>query len=367
MKIGVVKEIKILEGRVALTPNGIKEILESNPGKHEVYVQSNAGVDAGFSDIEYVEAGARIVPTAKEVYDRATMLVHVKEPLPPELPLLKREHILFTYLHLAPEPELTKKLLEIGSVCFAYETLEDNGGLPLLAPMSKVAGKMAFVYALYSSQKSTGGMGVYLGEIDGKSSRRCLIIGGGSVGGNSAESFLGIGADVVIIEKNPDRRAELETKYPKATILPDTELRNQLPLADVVIGAVLVAGAQAPKLISRNDLKLMKKGAVLVDISIDQGGICSESRATSIKDPTYMVDDIVLCCIPNIPGTVPRTSTELLTEATLPYVIQLANTGLDVIKTSRQFQTALNIYKGKCTNKPVADAVGVEYTDPTSL
>jgi alanine dehydrogenase len=367
LKIGVIKEIKTLEGRVALTPNGIQKILESNPGKHEVYVQSNAGINAGFSDSEYVEAGAKILPTAKEVYDEITLLVHVKEPLPPEFPLLKSKHILFTYLHLAPEPELTKKLMEIGCVGFTYETLEADGTLPLLAPMSKVAGKMAFVYALYGAQKSAGGVGIYLGEIDGKSSGRCLIIGGGYVGINSAESFLGIGTDVVIIERNPKRRDELEKLYPKATILPDTELKNQLPLADIVIGAVLIAGAEAPKLITREDMKLMKKGAVLVDISIDQGGICSESRATSIQEPTYVVDDIVLCCIPNIPGTVPRTSTELLTAATLPYVIQLANEGLDVIKTSREFQTALNIYKGKCTNKPVADAVGVEYTDPASL
>lgn len=368
MKIGVLKEIKTLEGRVALTPLGVQKILKTNPGSHEIFVQTQAGIKSGFSDDEYVNAGAKILPTAEAVYAAATLIVHVKEPLPPEFHLLRKEHILFTYLHLAPEPELTKKLMEIGCTAFAYETLElQDHSLPLLAPMSAVAGKMAFVYGLYCSQKNAGGQGIYLGQIDGKTKAKCLIIGGGYVGVNSAESFLGIGAKVTIIEKNPKRRTKLEKQFPNATILPDTELKSQLLDADIVIGAVLVAGAKAPKLITKEDIKKMKKGAVIVDISIDQGGLTEVSRATSIEKPTYIVDDVVLCCIPNIPGTVPRTSTDLLTSATLSYVIRLANEGLDVIKSDLQFQTALNIYKGKCTNKLVADAVGVDFTSPQSL
>ncbi|MHA1728401.1 MAG: alanine dehydrogenase [Promethearchaeota archaeon] len=368
MKIGVLKEIKILEGRVALTPHGVHEILESKLGSHEVYVQTKAGMNAGFSDEEYKEVGAVILQSAKEVWDQSTLIVHVKEPLQPEFQYIQSYHILFTYLHLAAESVLTKKLMELGCIAFAYETLEsENHSLPLLAPMSKVAGKMAFVYGLYCSQKKTGGRGVYVGQIDGKSSAKCLIIGGGVVGVNSAESFIGIGVDVTIIEKNSERRQKLQEQFPTATILPDTDLKKELPKADIVIGAVLIHGAKAPKLISKEDIRKMKKGAVIVDISIDQGGITEVSKPTSIENPTYEFEGILLCCIPNIPGTVPKTSTELLTEATLPYIIQLANEGTSVIKSSRAFQTALNIYNGKCTNQPVAKAVRVEFTDPLSL
>ncbi|MCP4762298.1 MAG: alanine dehydrogenase [archaeon] len=362
MKIGVLKEIKTLEGRVAMTPDGVKKILASNPGSHEIFIQTKAGEMSGFPDEEFIKAGGVIISTAKEVFEKAKLIVHVKEPLPEEFQYIRSDHILFTYLHLAPAPELTKKLLEIGCIGFAYETLETTDhNLPLLAPMSKVAGQMSFVYALYTQQKKTGGRGIFLGQIDGKSSSQILIIGGGYVGTNAAEPFLGIGANVTILERNPDRMEELKKLYPKATILPDTALKNELSKADVVIGAVLVAGAKAPKLIKKSDLKKMKKGASIIDISIDQGGITEVSRPTSIKDPSYIVDDIVINCIPNIPGTVPRTSTELLIKATLPYVIKLANEGLDVLK-DYSFQKALNVYNGKCTYKPVSDAVGVPFT-----
>jgi alanine dehydrogenase len=363
MDIGLIKEIKNGEGRVALTPQGIKEILGTSPSKHRIFVEHNAGEYSGFSDAEYKSAGATILSTAKEVCAQAKMIVHVKEPLEPELPYLRKDHILFTYLHLAPEPELTHKLMEIGCTCFAYETLEGSDhSLPLLAPMSAVAGKMAFVYALYAQQRKAGGQGIYLGQIDGKLSGNILIIGGGVVGQHAAEPFIGIGANVVIIEKVPQRREMLQKKFPAAKILPDTALIDELAKADVIVGAVLIPGAKAPKLIRKQDFHLIKKKAVIVDISIDQGGITDVSHATSIQDPTYTVDDVVMVCIPNIPGTVPRTSTQLLTIATLPYIKRLADKGLAIIKDDPAFQTALNLRDGKCTNRAVAEGTGVPYT-----
>ena len=255
MDLGIVKEIKTAEGRVAMTPSGIRKLLEKGPNSHKVFVETQAGIASGFNDEDYVAAGATILPTAKEVWDSATLMVHVKEPLPSEFGYIRSDHILFTYLHLAAAPELTKELMKSGCVGIAYETLElSDKSLPLLKPMSAVAGKMAFVYALYNMQAKTGGMGMYMGEIFGKSQVHCVIIGGGIVGTNSADAMVGIGVNLTIIERDANRRAQLQQKYPTAKILPDSELRSVLYEADVVIGAVLVTGAKAPKIITHEDL-----------------------------------------------------------------------------------------------------------------
>jgi alanine dehydrogenase len=361
MQIGILKEIKSGEGRVAMTPKGVKTIL--NSGNHQIYIETHAGEISGYSDQDYKEAGALILSTAEDIFQKAKLIVHVKEPLPQEYKFIRSDHILFTYLHLAPEPELTHFLMQIGATCFAYETLEtQDHQLPLLAPMSKVAGKMAFVYGTYCQQRLTGGQGIYVGQIDGKCQARVLIIGGGVVGINAAESFVGIGAEVVILEKRESQRIFLQQKFPTAQIKSDTMLKEELGKADIIIGAVLVHGAKAPHLIHSSDFASIKKHAVIVDISIDQGGITDVSKPTSIENPSYIIDDIVMTCIPNIPGTVPRTSTNLLTEATLPYVIKLANLGREGIRNDSEFQSALNIIDGKCTYKPVAEGTGVPYT-----
>ncbi len=362
MNIGVIKEIKTAEMRVALTPEGVRQILAS--GKHTIYIEQNAGKMAGFADEEYKKAGAEIIQTAKEVYKNASLLVHVKEPLPKEYALLRADHIFFSYLHLAAAPELTKKLMSIGLTGFAYETLEDaQHNLPCLAPMSKVAGKIAFTYALYFQQKIQGGKGIFLGAIDGKPLGNCVIIGGGILGISTAECFSGIGANLTIVEVSPEKRKSLKQRFPTATIISTDDLGKVITQADVIIGAALIPGAKAPILISKQQIQQLKPGTMIIDLSIDQGGITELSRPTSIKEPIFSYNDIMFCCIPNIPGTLPRTSTQLLTQATLPYVIELANQGLDVIRSNRSFQTALNIYQGSCTNKGVAEAVGVPFRD----
>lgn len=362
MNIGVLKEIKQGETRVGLTPEGVRRILESGSGNHSIFVEQNAGALSGFSNEAYQNAGAQIISTAKEVYKKSTLIMHVKEPLPKEYPLLRSDHILFTYLHLAAAPDLTKKLLSIGLTGLAYETLEDDHhNLPLLAPMSKIAGKIAFVYGLNMQQKMLGGKGLYLGAIDGKAMGHCVIIGGGTLGFNAAESYVGIGANVTIIEINSERRKVLQQKFPTATVLSPAELNKVLIDADVIIGAALVPGGRAPILISKQQIEALKPGTVIVDLAIDQGGITELSRPTSIENPTFTYNKVIFCCVPNIPGVFPQTSTRLLTDATLPYVITLANQGLEILHSNHSFQTALNLYQGACTNKAVAEAVGVPY------
>jgi alanine dehydrogenase len=352
MNIGVIKEIKTAEMRVALTPEGVRQILAS--GKHTIYIEQNAGKMAGFLDEDYKRAGGEIIQTAKEVYKKASLIVHVKEPLPKEYTMLRSDHIFFSYLHLAAAPELTKKLMSIGLTGFAYETLEDaQHNLPCLAPMSKVAGKIAFTYALYFQQKIQGGKGIFLGAIDGKPLGNCVVIGGGILGTSAAECFSGIGASLTIVEVNAEKRKSISTD----------DLEKVITQADVIIGAALIPGAKAPILISKHQIQQLKPGTMIIDLSIDQGGITELSRPTSIKEPIFIYNDIIFCCIPNIPGTLPRTSTQLLTQATLPYVIELANQGLDIIRSNHSFQTALNVYQGFCTNKGVADAVGVPFRD----
>lgn len=362
MNIGVLKEIKQGETRVGLTPEGVRQILEAGSGKHSIFVEQHAGELSGFSDAEYSAAGAKILSTAKEVYKNSMLLVHVKEPLPKEYPLLRPDHILFTYLHLAAAPELTKKLMSIGLTGLAYETLEDeNHMLPLLAPMSKIAGKIAFVYGLNLQQTLLGGKGLYVGAIDGKAMGHCVVIGGGVLGFNAAESFIGIDANVTIIESNPEKRKSLQQQFPTATILPPDQLNTVILDADIIVGAALVPGGRAPILISTHQINQMKPGTVIVDLAIDQGGITELSRPTSIENPTFVYNKVLFCCVPNIPAVFPQTSTRLLTTATLSYVIALANQGLDILHSNHSFQTALNLYQGACTNKAVADAVGVPY------
>lgn len=361
MQIGILREIKQGEARVAMTPDGAAALLSSGPD-HTVYVQAGAGEMAGYTDKAYKDAGADIIPGAEEVFRKSALIVHVKEPQREEFPLIRKDHILFTFLHLAAEPEVTAMLMEKGCTAFAYETLEDGKGLPLLAPMSKVAGKMAFVYGLYGLQKGMGGTGIYPGAIDGKPMGTVFIIGGGNTGTAAAESFTGIGSRVLIVEKSGARRRELKKIFPRAEVLPPEKLYSKLPDADAVVGAVLVPGAKAPLLISKQQMVTMKPGAVMVDISIDQGGITEASRPTSINEPCFIDGHVIICCVPNIPGTVPDTSTKLLTEATLPYIIRLAEKGEDILKEDHAFRTALNVRRGKCTNRYVAEALGIPYT-----
>jgi len=362
MEIGIIKEIKGGETRVAMTPQNVSRLLKSDKG-HRIYIERYAGLAAGYHDEDYITSGAKILPTAKEIFNNSRLIVHVKEPQFSEYELLNKQHILFTYLHLSANLEITKNLINTGCTAFAYETLTDNQGrLPLLAPMSRVAGKMAFVYALYLSQSKTGGTGKYPGSINSKTFSKVVIIGGGNAGISSAESFTGIGADVAIIEKNPEKRLMLKEKFPMTTVSDCNELRLNIQDADIIIGSILAPGAKAEKMIGMDDIKTMKKGAVIIDICIDQGGITEVSRPTSIDDPYYSIGNILLCCIPNIPATVPNTSTNLLTDTTIPYISQLADKDLDILKTSEEFRSSLNIHKGKCVHKTVAESLGIKYT-----
>ena len=368
MNIGVLKEIKIGESRVGLTPEGVRRILESGSGNHSIFVEQHAGELSGFSNAEYLNAGAKILSTAKEVYKNSTLIMHVKEPLPKEYSLLRADHILFTYLHLAAAPELTKKLMSIGLTGLAYETLEDeHHNLPLLAPMSKIAGKIAFIYGLNLQQKMLGGKGLYVGAIDGKAMGHCVVVGGGILGFNAAESFIGIGANVTIIENNPEKRKTLKQQFPTATVLTPDLLNTVILDADIVIGAALVPGGRAPILISKQQIDKMKPGTVIIDLAIDQGGTTELSRPTSVENPTFIYNKVIFCCVPNIPAVFPQTSTRLLTTATLPYVIALANQGLEILHSNHSFQTALNLYQGACTNKAVAEAVNVPYRSFASI
>src|SRR3954467_9605919 len=329
MKVGVPTEIKTDEYRVALTPSGVRELAEHG---HEVVVQAGAGEGSAVSDADYAEQGAQILPAAAAVFGEADMIVKVKEPQAPEVALLEPRHTLFTYLHLAPDPELTQGLVDSRATCVAYETVEDpRGRLPLLAPMSEVAGKIATQAGAFMLEKPLGGRGVLLGGVPGVAAATVVVIGGGVVGMNAAFIAMGMEADVFVLDRSIDRLRELDIAFQGrastvyASILAVEEL---LPRADLVIGAVLGHGARAPYVISREQLKLMKLGAVLVDVSIDQGGCFETSRPTTHSNPTYEVDGITHYCVTNMPGAVPITSTYALTNATLPSVTALARDGV---------------------------------------
>ena len=365
MLIGVPKEIKNHEYRVGLTPASVKELTARG---HEVIVENNAGVGIDFSNEEYIEAGASIVDTAAEVFDRAGMIVKVKEPQPNECEMLSEGQVLYTYLHLAPDPRQTELLVKSGATCIAYETVTDsNGTLPLLAPMSEVAGRMSVQAGAHHLEKAAGGRGVLLGGVPGVAPAKVLVIGGGVVGENAAYMAVGMGADVTILDRSVERLRELDIMYTnRANCVYSTAaaIEEYALEADLVIGAVLIPGAAAPKLLTRDIISRMKKGSVLVDVAIDQGGCFETSKATTHQDPTFVVDDVVHYCVANMPGGVARTSTLALNNATMPFALQLASDPKAALLTDQNLLNGLNVHKGMVTYKAVAETLGYDYVDP---
>ncbi len=366
MKTGVPSEIKADEYRVAMTPSGVRELTQHG---HEVVVQAGAGEGSAISDAEYEAQGATILPDADAVFAEADLIVKVKEPQPEEVARLRPGQVLFTYLHLAPDPELTQGLVDSGSTCIAYETVEDPmGRLPLLAPMSEIAGKIATQAGAFMLEKPLGGRGLLLGGVPGVAAGKVMVIGGGVVGANAALIGLGMGAEVYIYDRNIDRLRELEHEmnWQASTCFASTlEIEQRLPEVDLVVGAVLVKGAQAPRVISRDQLSLMKPGAVLVDVSIDQGGCFETSHPTTHSDPTYEVDSVTHYCVANMPGAVPITSTWALTNATMPYVLRLADLGVaGALAADAGFMKGLNIAAGHVTYEHVAEDQGVAHIAP---
>lgn len=363
MKIGIPKEIKNNENRVGATPSGVSELVKNG---HTVYVQKTAGQGSGFSDEEYVKAGAVILPTIEEVYAVADMIYKVKEPIASEYDLIRENQLVFTYFHFASEEALTHAMIRRKAVCLAYETVTAHNSLPLLTPMSEVAGRMAAQQGARFLEKPQGGRGVLMGGVPGVKPAKVLVLGGGVVGYNAAIMAAGLGADVIIADISLPRLRVLDTVIPKNidTLFASTyNIQNELPSCDLVIGAVLIPGAKAPHLITRKMLKLMKKGSVLVDVAIDQGGCFETSRVTTHSEPVYEVDGIVHYCVANIPGAVPYTSTLALTNATLPYAIELANKGWkQACQDDKGLEEGLNVVQGKVVYKAVADTFGLEYT-----
>ena len=366
MKVGVPTEIKTDEYRVAMTPSGVRELTQHG---HEIVIQQGAGEGSAITDADYVAQGATILPDADAVFAAADMVVKVKEPQAVEIARLRPGQTLFTYLHLAPDAEQTAGLVASGATCIAYETVEDaRGRLPLLAPMSEIAGKIATQAGAFMLEKPLGGRGLLLGGVPGVAAGRVMVIGGGVVGQNAAQVALGMGAEVYIYDRSIDRLRELEHQmnWLASTCYASTlEIEQHLPDVDLVIGAVLVKGGKAPHVITREQLKLMKPGAVLVDVSIDQGGCFETSHATTHTDPTYVVDGITHYCVANMPGAVPITSTWALTNATMPYVIKLADNGVQAALASDPgFTKGLNVAAGRVTYEPVARDQDLEYTTP---
>ena len=369
MRVGVPTEIKTDEYRVALTPVGVRELVERG---HEVIVQAGAGEGSALPDAAYIDQGARIAADADAVFADSDMILGVKEPQPEEVERLREGQILFTYLHLAPDPELTHSLAQSGATCIAYETVEDKlGRLPLLAPMSEVAGKLATQSGAFMLEKPLGGRGILLGGVPGVAAANVMVIGGGVVGMNAAKIAIGMQADVFVFESSIERLRELDVIFDgkASTVYSSTlSIEQMLPHVDLVIGAVLVHGAKAPQVISRDQLSIMKRSAVLIDVAIDQGGCFETSRPTTHSDPTYEVDGILHYCVANMPGAVPITSTFALTNATLPYVLLLADHG---VKRACQLDPGLlpgvNVIKGQIANEPVATAVGATYVPALKL
>ncbi|MFD1744040.1 alanine dehydrogenase [Rhizobium helianthi] len=368
MRVGCPKEIKNHEYRVGLTPGAVREYVAHG---HEVIIETQAGAGIGADDSSYIAAGAKIVGSAKEIFERSDMVVKVKEPQPAEWAQLRDGQILYTYLHLAPDPEQTKGLLASGVTAVAYETVTDErGGLPLLAPMSEVAGRLAIQAGATALQKANGGRGILLGGVPGVLPAKVTVIGGGVVGLQSARMAVGLGADVTILDRSLPRLRQLDemfhgrihTRY--STI---DALEEEVYFADLVIGAVLIPGAAAPKLVTREMLTGMRKGAVIVDVAIDQGGCFETSHATTHSDPTYEVDGVIHYCVANMPGAVPVTSAHALNNATLVHGLALADRGLRAIAEDRHLRNGLNIHRGKVTNKPVAEALGYDVTAPESV
>lgn len=366
MILGVPKEIKNNEFRVGMTPESVKAAIHHG---HQVLVQSQAGSGVGFSDEDYLAVGAEVKSSAAEVFSLAQMIVKVKEPQPVECAMLREGQILFTYLHLAPDPQQTKALMESGAVCIAYETVKnEQGRLPLLFPMSEVAGRMSIQVGAHFLEETYGGRGVLLGGVTGVAPAEVLVIGGGTVGRNAAQMAIGLGANVTVlthsVAKSDKLKQQFGDKIHTNLSTPET-IAQAITQADLVVGAVLVPGASAPKLISKAQLKTMKPGAVVVDVAIDQGGCFETSRPTTHQEPIYVVDGIVHYCVANIPGAVPRTSTLALNNATLPYILKLADRGYKAaLLEDSGFLNGLNVMHGLVTNQGVADSLNLEYTDP---
>ncbi|MEH3099794.1 alanine dehydrogenase [Sphingomonas adhaesiva] len=361
MIVGTVREIKTHEYRVGLTPESARELVAHG---HEVLVESGAGVGIGSSDEDYAAAGATLLPDAKAVFDAAEMIVKVKEPQPVERAMLRPGQILFTYLHLAPDPEQAKDLIASGATCIAYETVTDrSGALPLLKPMSQVAGRMSIQAGATALEKANGGRGVLLGGVPGVRPGKVAILGGGVVGFNAAQMAAGLGADVTILDRSPEVLERLAMHFEaraKTRFANAANVAECVAEADLVIGAVLVAGAAAPKLVSAAMLKTMQRGAVLVDVAIDQGGCFETSRPTTHAEPTYVVDDVVHYCVANMPGAVARTSTYALNNVTLPHALRIADLGWkDALRQDPHLAAGLNVWDGKITYPAVAEELGL--------
>jgi alanine dehydrogenase len=366
MRIGVPKEIKVHEYRVGLVPAGVRELTQ---GGHQVLIETGAGAGIGVEDDAYIAAGAGIAATAQDVFAQSEMVVKVKEPQPVECAMLRPGQVLFTYLHLAADPEQAKGLMKSGATAIAYETVTaPNGSLPLLTPMSEVAGRMSIQVGAASLQKANGGFGILLGGVPGVQPAKVVVLGGGVAGRHAAEMAVGMHADVTIVDRNLDRLRELSSTFGASllTAYSTTETIERLVRdADLVVGAVLVAGAAAPRLVTRAMLSTMKRGAVLVDISIDQGGCFETSKPTTHADPTFVVDGVIHYCVANMPGAVPRTSTFALTNATLPYVRALADLGWQAaLKRDPGLAAGLNVHAGEITHDVVARALGIEPRPP---
>lgn len=363
MIIGVPREIKDDEYRVALLPVGVEELDRAG---HEVLMEANAGIGSGIADHEYLRAGAELVPDAKTVFDRADLVVKVKEPQPSEWTLIRPGQALFTYFHFAADQPLTDAMLKSGAVCVAYETLRNQrGGLPLLTPMSEVAGRMSIQEGAKYLEKPQMGRGILLGGVPGVAPAHITILGGGVVGANAARIAAGFQADVAILDINMERLRYLDDIMPANVnvLFSDRHIiREQLQLADLVVGAVLIPGAKAPRLVTRDDLKLMKPGSVIIDVAIDQGGCLESSRPTSHSSPTFMEEDVLHYCVTNMPGAVGRTSTFALCNATLEWVVLLANVGVeDAARQVPAIATAVNIFNGEVTNRAVAETFNMPY------
>jgi len=369
MLIGVPKEIKNHEYRVGMTPASVRELIDSG---HLVMVETLAGNGIGSSNEDYIAAGAEIVNSASEIYARAEMIVKVKEPQAAERAMLRPQQLLFTYLHLAPDAEQTHDLIASGATCIAYETITSaQGGLPLLAPMSEVAGRMSIQAGAHVLEKAQGGRGMLLGGVPGVAPAKVVIIGGGVVGSNAAQMALGARAQVTVLDRSTQALARLDKEFNgavKTVYSTQDSLEEYVLDADLVIGGVLIPGAAAPKLVTKAMVKAMKMGSVLVDVAIDQGGCFATSKATTHEDPTYVVDGVVHYCVANMPGGVAMTSTYALNNATLPYIMKLANVGWKkALQQDVHFLAGLNVHAGKVTNKHVAEALGYDYVPPETV
>jgi alanine dehydrogenase len=363
MIVGILKEIKAEENRVSMTPAGVEEMAQHG---HTVLVQKNAGKASGFKDALYGEAGAEIIDKAEDIYGKANMTMHVKEPFATEYGLIKEDQVIFTYLHLASSEELTKALIKSGSINIAYETIQkDDGSLPLLTPMSEVAGRMSIQEGAKYLEMAQGGEGLLLSGVPGVAPATVIVIGAGTVGTNAAKTACGLGAKVYLLDINLDRLRYLSDVMPKNCFLlmfSTATIRKLIREADLVVGAVLIPGAKSPKLVTRAMVKTMKKGSVMVDVAIDQGGCFETSRPTTHVDPIFTVDGVVHYCVTNMPGAVAKTSTLALTNATLPYAIEIADKGWKrAFQENPEIKRGANVVKGKVTHKGVADAFGLEY------